>query len=368
MSDDDYEDDYEDDFEEETSNKHGKIALQRQLAKKEQEITVLKSSLAEEREALRKQRVLIRSLRDDMSNMNGGNGAPSASSGRRAGRRGSVANSENDNKPLLEIPCREIQYTDIKLGEEISGGGFCILYEGTWVGTPIAVKRIFDPVITDELKAEFANEVQMLHTLRHPCVVNMLGACSRPPNLVIVTEFCARGSLYHVLYNSKVQLDNKRKIMMSIQAAAALWFLHTAGIVHRDVKTHNFLADELLRIKICDFGMARTATALKNDKKPCGTPSYIPPEVWECKGAGFPTDVFAFGMVLNEIWSLEVPFDGCSPAECKKSILKGTRPTISHGVPLAVVDVIKGCWLGETIQRLSMKNVHSKLVAYQSSR
>jgi hypothetical protein len=55
-------------------------------------------------------------------------------------------------------------------------------------GTPVAVKKVFDPVITDELLGEMQNEARMLSLLRHPNFVTLMGICSKPPNLAIVVE------------------------------------------------------------------------------------------------------------------------------------------------------------------------------------
>jgi len=354
------------------------VKLQNELAESKREIADLRKQLADEREAVRQQRVALRAMREELSD-NGGTATCSSSSGsgsgsgsnavtgrRAAGRRASHAvdnsSSSSSTKPLVQLPCREIQFTDITLGEQISGGGFCILYEGLWCGVKVAVKRIFDPVLTDELKQEFSNEVNMLHELRHPHVVNLVGSCSRPPNLVIVSEFCARGSLFHVLFNSKVELDNRRKTAMSWHAALALRFLHSCGVVHRDIKTYNFLVDERLAVKICDFGMARLASDTAALLKPSGTPAYVAPEVWSGQGgASFASDVFAFAMVLNEVWSLEVPFDGLGPGECKSGILSGKRPEISKSVPLAIAELIRACWHASPSQRPTMQHVANKL-------
>jgi serine/threonine protein kinase len=67
----------------------------------------------------------------------------------------------------------------------------------------VAVKKIFDPVITDELLEEMRNEVIMLSFLRHPNIVQLMGSCSKPPDLALVFEFVEHGSLYDVLHMSR---------------------------------------------------------------------------------------------------------------------------------------------------------------------
>jgi serine/threonine protein kinase len=65
------------------------------------------------------------------------------------------------------------------------------------------VKKIFDPVMTSQLKDEIENEVNMLNKIRHPYVVQMMGYSITPPNLFIIFELLKKGSLYGVLHVQK---------------------------------------------------------------------------------------------------------------------------------------------------------------------
>ena len=82
-------------------------------------------------------------------------------------------------------------------------GGFSIVHKGTFRGTKVGIKKIFNPNVTQELLEDLANEVQMLNFLRHPNIVLLMGICSKPQNLCIVTEYLANGSLYNLLHLSK---------------------------------------------------------------------------------------------------------------------------------------------------------------------
>lgn len=128
---------------------------------------------------------------------------------------------------------------------------------GKFRGSEIVIKKIFDPVITDELMEEFSNEVDMLATIRHPLVVLMMGYCLKPPNLVIIFEHCTRGSLYDVLHKGGEPLTKSIKSKIVLQIATAFTFLHKSEVVHRDLKSHNVLLDDNYGVKICDFGIAR---------------------------------------------------------------------------------------------------------------
>jgi serine/threonine protein kinase len=116
----------------------------------------------------------------------------------------------------------------------------------------------------------------MLAKYRHPNIVLLSGICSVPPNLAIVTEFVKSGSLYDLLHKRKVSLavEERRKIVKQILSAVN--YLHQHSIVHRDIKSHNFLVDENCVVKLCDFGLARQKDRLQQGPMQfSGTPAYM---------------------------------------------------------------------------------------------
>eukprot|EP00959_Pyramimonas_sp_CCMP1952_P112063 2343560-Pyramimonas_sp.AAC.1 len=80
----------------------------------------------------------------------------------------------------------DIPFEDLEMDQQIGGGGFSLVYRAMYKGTPVAVKRWFNPDCTDVVMQEFREEVLTLRDLRHPHVVQLIGACMRPPNLCIV--------------------------------------------------------------------------------------------------------------------------------------------------------------------------------------
>jgi len=74
-------------------------------------------------------------------------------------------------------------------------------------GTEVAVKVIIDPVITQELKDEFENEITMLNSLRHPHTVLLMGVCTRPPHLALIFEYANKGTVYDLLHRSRQEWD-----------------------------------------------------------------------------------------------------------------------------------------------------------------
>jgi len=154
---------------------------------------------------------------------------------------------------------REITLKDIEIGEQIGQGGFSVIHKGKLNGTPVAIKKIFDPRLTDELLNEIQNEIVMQSILRHPGICILMGVIPKIPDIYIVFEHVNQGSLYNLLHMKKnqVKIEIKDRVRIARDAAIVFQYMHALGIVHRDIKSHNVLIDEDFKVKVCDFGLAK---------------------------------------------------------------------------------------------------------------
>lgn len=92
-----------------------------------------------------------------------------------------------------------------------------------------------------------------------------MGVMPKIPNIVIAFEYMP-GSLYNLLHLKKaaVPLSTEVKMRIARDVAKAFFYMHSLGIVHRDIKSHNILVDENFNIKICDFGLARFKVSISD--------------------------------------------------------------------------------------------------------
>eukprot|EP01103_Thecamoeba_quadrilineata_P014223 TRINITY_DN417_c0_g1_i3.p1 TRINITY_DN417_c0_g1~~TRINITY_DN417_c0_g1_i3.p1 ORF type:complete len:233 (-),score=24.91 TRINITY_DN417_c0_g1_i3:557-1255(-) len=155
-----------------------------------------------------------------------------------------------DVKDNLSISQFNMGGSDVIIGEMIGTGSFGQVYKGTWRSLDVAVKRLPDVFKPDQHR-DFVKEIQLLSMLRHPNIVQFLGAVTIPPNPFLVTEFMSKGSLHSILHESSFSVSWKRLKDIAIDSAKGMNYLHTNTpiIIHRDLKSHNILVDETWRAK-----------------------------------------------------------------------------------------------------------------------
>jgi serine/threonine protein kinase len=153
---------------------------------------------------------------------------------------------------------REINLSDIELGDKIGQGGFSVIHKGKLNGTPVAIKKIFDPRLTDDLLMEIQNEIVMQSILRHPNIAILMGVIPKIPDIYIVFEHVSQGSLFDLLHMKRhLEISTKQRLIIARDSAIVFNYMHHLGIVHRDIKSHNILIDDNFAVKVCDFGLAK---------------------------------------------------------------------------------------------------------------
>ena len=145
----------------------------------------------------------------------------------------------------------------------------------------MAIKEVFEPdnFIIQKL---INREVEILKSIRHPNIVQFMGLCCHSSGIYIVTEFVPGGHLWKVLKDKELHLSWSVRVQMATDIAQAMNYLHRRKLLHRDLKTKNLLVDVNYRIKVCDFGFARTTENEKDDKymTKTGTSLWMAPEMY----------------------------------------------------------------------------------------
>ncbi len=198
--------------------------------------------------------------------------------------------------------------------DKIGAGGMGIVYkaEDTKLRRPVAIKFLPPAFIQDQkAKTRFYKEAQTASGLDHPniCTIHEIDE-TEDGHLYIVMSYCKGSPLRKRVEQSPLALDEM--IELALQIGSALSSAHEAKIIHRDIKSDNIIITEQNKVKIIDFGLAKLADQAKTTREGAvlGTVAYMSPE--QSKGGKIDqrTDIWAFGVVLYEMISGQLPFAG----------------------------------------------------------
>ena len=177
--------------------------------------------------------------------------------------------------------------------------------------------------------SRFQREAEIGRKLDHPSVAKVVsnGDMSR---VCIVMEW-AEGKILRQILGEQGKLPAERAVRIALGICDALEYIHSQGVVHRDLKPENIMVDAEDRIKLIDFGIAASAGARRltfsKFSSTLGTPDYISPEQVKGKRGDARCDVYALGVILYEMLTGEVPFQGPSPLAVMNDRL------INHPIP-----------------------------------
>ncbi|KAI5084308.1 hypothetical protein GOP47_0000477 [Adiantum capillus-veneris] len=257
----------------------------------------------------------------------------------------------------LALDGLDIAWDELKLKERIGAGSFGTVHRADWNGSDVAVKIFTEQDFFEERFNEFIREVAIMKRTRHPNVVLFMGAVTKHPNLSIVTEFLPRGSLFRLLHRPgmKELLDDRRCIRMALDIAKGVNYLHRLNppIVHRDLKSPNLLVDKMWTVKVCDFGLSRLkAKTFLSSRSAAGTAEWMAPEVLRDEPSNEKSDVYSFGVILWEIFTLQQPWSGLSPAQVVGAVgFQHRRLQMPKDLNPNLAALIESCWASDPRQR-----------------
>ncbi|KAH8508161.1 hypothetical protein H0E87_010329 [Populus deltoides] len=252
----------------------------------------------------------------------------------------------------------EIDTSQLKVENKVASGSYGDLYRGTYCSQEVAIKVLKPERVSAEMLREFSQEVYIMRKVRHKNVVQLIGACTRSPNLCIVTEFMAKGSLYNFLHKQKGVFKLPSLIKVAIDVSKGMNYLHQNNIIHRDLKTANLLMDENEVVKVADFGVARVQTQSGVMTAETGTYRWMAPEVIEHKPYDYKADVFSFGIVMWELLTGELPYSYLTPLQAAVGVVqKGLRPTIPKHTYPKLAELLERCWQRDPTQRPNFSQI-----------
>ncbi|XP_072041117.1 mitogen-activated protein kinase kinase kinase 20-like [Amphiura filiformis] len=279
------------------------------------------------------------------------------------------ADSPELKKLITSSPPPEIQRGDLEKVEgkvhKLGEGGFGAVYHMKWKSKclDVAVKR-FNPDRDDQ--KEYETELGVLCGLSHPNIVKLIGIVAQSPGdeifeaFTLILELCNGGSLKSYLKKSKEKLPPDQFTSWATQAAQAIEYLHKQGIIHKDVKSDNYLIADENVLKLADFGLSKYADKTMANATPRGTPAYMPPEIHEDEKLSPKFDLFSYGVVLWELLTRGTPYEGMEPHCIMFNVtVNNLRPIIPSDCPEDLEKLMKRCWEKDRYKRPTIEEILS---------
>ena len=252
-----------------------------------------------------------------------------------------------------------------------SGGmGDVVLARDTKLNRQVAIKFLNEKFSKDEdLLNRFIQEAKAASALNHPNILTVYEIGENDGQHYISAEYID-GKTLRERMKSRLTFDETLSIM--VQTAEALSAAHQAGIVHRDIKPENIMVRPDGYVKVLDFGLAKLSDFINSDSEDetkklvktnpgvvMGTVTYMSPEQARGKPTDARSDVFSFGVVLYEMLTGRVPFNGETVTDTLSSIISSEPQPVTSLAP----------HLPRELQRIVQKTLKKKRdQRYQSTR
>ncbi|XP_021274230.1 serine/threonine-protein kinase HT1 isoform X1 [Herrania umbratica] len=319
-----------------------------------------------------------------------------------------------------EVPEYEIDPSELDFSNSvhITKGTFRV---ASWRGIKVAVKTLGEEVFTDEDKVKaFRDELTLLQQIRHPNVVQFLGAVTQSCPMIIVTEYLPKGDFRAYLkHKGALKQTTAVKFALDIARNRKRWWIATTStkflcstfwlivdddslrnmelakncclavglkgflggmnylhghkpeaIIHRDLEPSNILRDDSGHLKVADFGVSKllkVANMVKEDRPVTSQETswrYVAPEVYRNEEYDTKVDVFSFALILQEMIEGCLPFHSKQENEVPKAYVANERPPFrasakyySHGLK----ELIEECWSEEPIKRPPFRQIITRL-------
>ena len=257
--------------------------------------------------------------------------------------------SESLDAPLTG---RRIGPYDVR--EEVGRGGMGVVYaaEDARLGRAVALKMLPSAFSRDPIARErLSREARAAASLSHPCIATVYALEEIDGDLFIATEL-VRGTTLRAALDAG-PFPRERLLETMARIAEALEAAHRHGIVHRDLKPENVLRSEDGRLKIVDFGIARTLNPVPETQAGLtltgtrlGTPGYMAPEQLRGQPVDARVDIFAFGVMAYELATGSHPFGGSDPAALLERLLSDNPPLSRPIEPPGLDAIIRHCLKG----------------------
>jgi serine/threonine protein kinase len=230
-------------------------------------------------------------------------------------------------------------------------------YRAKFKGRDVFYRRMEFTRLSNYVMEELSKEIDDLP--RHDCdyLVPILGVVIDLPSLGVVTPIMPNGSLYDALHVTKRPFSFQEKLKIMRDVARCMTQLHASGMCHGHLTSHNVMLSETWHGFVSDYGLAKVkkyagVMLSYTNKSAWSSPEQLRERSITVMKVTTADDIYSFGVVLWEILTESIPFEGFSRKELgRKVALEHYKPQIPPSVPESLSDLMKSCWNTDPVNR-----------------
>jgi serine/threonine protein kinase/tetratricopeptide (TPR) repeat protein len=241
-------------------------------------------------------------------------------------RNASSATAEISRERAVDQDVETQPFEGYQLHEEVGRGGMGIVYRATQrgIGRTVAVKVLRSIDSQPQVRARFQSEAETVGCLQHPNIVQVIEISLEQGREFLSMEYLGGGSLEDKLASQTWSTHEKADLLRTL--SNAIQYAHERNIVHRDLKPSNILFTSTGVPKVVDFGLAKRVmddASTIHSGALVGTPCYMSPEQAKPDGVtvGPSTDIYSLGVILYQMLTNRLPFEGKTAFETLKWIV-----------------------------------------------
>eukprot|EP00735_Rhodelphis_limneticus_P013963 TRINITY_DN7931_c0_g1::TRINITY_DN7931_c0_g1_i1::g.15623::m.15623 TRINITY_DN7931_c0_g1::TRINITY_DN7931_c0_g1_i1::g.15623 ORF type:complete len:1244 (+),score=360.81,sp/Q8T2I8/SEPA_DICDI/43.59/3e-144,sp/Q8T2I8/SEPA_DICDI/59.02/3e-107,Pkinase/PF00069.20/5.7e-71,Pkinase_Tyr/PF07714.12/5.6e-49,Kinase-like/PF14531.1/0.0032,Arm/PF00514.18/1.4e+03,Arm/PF00514.18/1.5e+02,Arm/PF00514.18/1.2e+04,Arm/PF00514.18/3.4,Arm/PF00514.18/7.6e+03,Ric8/PF10165.4/40,Ric8/PF10165.4/0.088,BUD22/PF09073.5/0.043,DUF3385/P len=232
-----------------------------------------------------------------------------------------------------------------QIGEIVGKGGFGTVYKGINLSTGefVAIKQVSLQNIPKEELSSIMMEIDLLKRLHHENIVEYVGSIKSNQHLNIILEYVENGSLAQIIKKFGAFPETLVGIYIA-QVLKGLEYLHTEGVIHRDIKGANILSTKRGLVKLADFGVATKLADAEESNEVVGTPYWMAPEIIEMTGTGTASDIWSVGCLVIELLTGAPPYYDFAPMPALFRIVNDDHPPLPDSISSALEDFLLQCF------------------------
>ena len=252
----------------------------------------------------------------------------------------------------------------------LSKGTYGEVYHGKHKGKAITIKKYL--YCSEEAFTEFRSEAKLLQRMHHPCLVCLIGICVQPLMALVLEEVPLKSLDFQIL-KKKIPVHRLTIFRMAVEVAAALRFLHSQGIIYRDLKAANVFLwtldpDSLCHCKLANFDIATQLAPIIGTKGLQGTKGFIAPEVMHISKRNqhsvydHRADIFSFGMFVYQMIARRHPYHGTTSDKTDVAVESSEHPQLQDICGYHYLSqIMKVCWEDNPNNRFDSCTIIKKL-------